>query len=459
VILATDDFAAMLEQTREVAAELRALRARAADGRFRDRAEELEEFAAFLEWLEDGHFIFLGYRRYDLIDHEGERALAIDADSGLGLLRKIERSNYREPVPLSKMTDELRDRVVDGRTLIVTKTNAESTVRRAARMDYIGVKKLSDDWQVLGEHRFLGLLNTKAYTEPADQVPILRMKLRQVLELDGSLPGSHDYKQITVIFNSLPRADLFWADAAAVHREVRAIMSLEQERGVRLLVRPDPLGRGLSVTVRLPRDHFNAEVRQRVQQHLTRVLDARHVDYQLSLGEDEAQARLHFFLTTDGAWATWTSRASSARSPRSPAPGTTTCAPAWCRPTGEREGGGWPSVTPAPSPPATRPTPAPRAPCATSPTSRRVAEGGVHVDVVQPIDDPRGEEVSHVRVYHHGEGMVLSDVLPILEDLGFRVLEQVSYRVRDGNARSASTSSRCRTSTAPRSTSGRTARA
>jgi len=435
VILATDDFAAMVEKTREVATGLRALRERTAGGRFRDRAEELEEFAAFLEWLEDGHFIFLGYRSYDLVDHEGERALVIEPDSGLGLLRKVERSNYRQPVPLSRMSDELRDRVVDGRTLIVTKTNAESTVRRAARMDYIGVKKLSDTWQVLGEHRFLGLLNTKAYTEPAEEVPILRMKLRQVLELDGSLPGSHDYKQITVVFNSLPRVDLFWADAAAVHREVRAIMSLEQERGVRLLVRPDPLGRGLSVTVRLPRDHFNAEVRQRVQQHLTRVLDAGHVDYQLSLGEDEAQARLHFFLTTERRFGdvdvkglerdvaeitrTWEDhlrgRLVQVHGERAG------------RRLAERYAGAFDA----------------RYRADTSATGalrdieqlEALAEGGVRVDVVQPLDDPRGAEISHVRVYHHGEGMVLSELLPILEDLGFRVLEQLSYRVHEGGRR------------------------
>jgi glutamate dehydrogenase len=66
----------------------------------------------------------------------------------------------------------------------------------------------------------------------------------------------------------------------------------------------------------------------------------------------------------------------------------------------------------------------------------QVAERGIRVDVVQPADDdPRGAQVSHVRIYHHGRGMVLSEVLPILEDLGFRVLEQVSYGVRERAAR------------------------
>ena len=435
VVQATDDFGAMVAKGREVAEGLRSLRARTAQGRFRERAEELEEYAAFLEWLDAGHFVFLGYRGYDLVDAGDEKALVVERGSGLGLLRDEERSNYRDPVPLSRMPEELRDRVVDGRTLIVTKTNAEATVRRRARMDYIGVKKLSETWQVLGEHRFLGLLNTKAYSEPAEEVPILRMKLRQVLEIDGSLPASHDYKQIKLIFNTLPRVDLFWADAAAVHREIRAIMSLEQEHGVRVLVRPDPLARGLAVTVRLPRDRFNAELRQRVQQHLTRVLDARHVDYQLSLGEDEAQARLHFFLTTERRLGDVDVKALERD--------VAELARTWddhlrarlAQAHGERQGRRLAERF------ATAFDARYKADVSAGAAVRdverllAVAKGGVLVDVVQPSDEPRGDAASQVRIVHHGDGMALSDVLPILENLGFRVLDQVSYQVADGDRR------------------------
>jgi glutamate dehydrogenase len=431
VVLATDDYGAMVQKAREVSAYLRDVRARTAQGRFRERAEELEEYAALLAWLEDGHFVFLGYRGYDVVDGDGERAVVVEPGSGLGLLRKVERSAYRSPVAVSKLSDSLRERVLDGPTMIVTKANAESTVHRPARFDYIGVKKLGEGFQVKGEHRFLGLLTTKAYGVPAEEVPLLRMKLRQVLEADGAPEGSHDYKQIVAIFNALPRADLFWADAAEVQLEIRTIMGLEEERGVRLLVRDDPLGRGLAVMVSLPRDRFDSEVRQRVQRHLAQALEARHVDYQLAMGEDEAQVRLHFFLTTDRRLADVDVKGLERE--------VSDLTRRWddhlqdflVRELGKREGrrqaqryadafdgrykadtsaaAAWHDIT----------------------HLERVPDGGIRVDVVQPIDDPRGEAVSHVRVYHHGRAMVLSDILPILEDLGFRVLEQVSYTVRD----------------------------
>jgi glutamate dehydrogenase len=436
VVVATDDYAAMVQKARDVATYLRGLRARTAQGRFRERAEELEEFAAFLTWLEDGHFVFLGYRGYDLVDQKGELAVAIEPGSGLGLLRRPERSAFRTPVPVSQLPEGLRERVLEGPTMIVTKANAESTVHRPARLDYIGVKKVGDGLQVKGEHRFIGLLTTKAYGVPAEEVPLLRMKLRQVLELDGAPVGSHDYKQIVAIFNALPRADLFWADAAAVQREVRTIMDLEQERGVRLLVRPDPLARGIAVMVSLPRERFDAAVRQRVQQHLAATLDARHVDYQLAMGEDEAQVRMHFFLATDRRFQDIDVKSLEREVGNLTRRWDDHLQALLVHELGEREGRRVAERFARAFDARYKADVTAAAALHDIARLEQVAERGIRVDVVQPADDdPRGGRFSHVRIYHHGQGMVLSDVLPILEDLGFRVLEQVSYGVSDRTAR------------------------
>ena len=129
----------------------------------------------------------------------------------------------------------------------------------------------------------------------------MRLKLEQVLERDGVVPGSHDYKQITSIFDSIPREELFWSDAERLHKDIRTIMGLEQERGVRLTVRPDPLGRGLAspwslcrvtaLTLRCAAIDSKAILYDK--------LSASHVDYQLAMGEDESQLRFHFFFTTE----------------------------------------------------------------------------------------------------------------------------------------------------------------
>ncbi|HEX7022274.1 MAG TPA: NAD-glutamate dehydrogenase domain-containing protein, partial [Trueperaceae bacterium] len=427
VVLATGDYRAMRRKAEELSAYLASLQRAAAEKKDRERAEELEEFAAFMSWLDADNFVFLGYREYDIVNAQGVPSLQVDPDAALGILRKLDRSAYREPVPLSDIPEALRERITGGRVLIVTKTNAESTVHRPARMDYIGVKRLSESGEVEGEQRFVGLFTSKALSTPVEEIPILRRKLRQVLAFDKALPGSHDFKQIVSIFNSIPREELFWSDAARLHQDIRTIMGLAQERGVRLTVRPDPLGRGLAVMVIMPRERFHTDVRRRIQRFLYERLAATHVDYHLAMGEDEAQVRFHFFFTTgEGLEDLNLSEL-------------------------EREVAeltrGWEDhlfdkLVGAKGEMAGRRLAARYAGAFDerykADTSAGVALRDIEnledlgdrdfvVDIVNPVDE-RKDSATHLRIYHRRHTLVLSDILPLLENLGMKVLEQVSYR-------------------------------
>src|SRR5690606_18442590 len=111
VILATDDYRAMRTKANEVAAGLHDLAASqpaagesvTADRHVGGFAEEIEEYAAFIDWLDADNFVFLGYREYRLVELSGETHLQVVPDSGLGILKRSEGSRYAEPVPLSAM--------------------------------------------------------------------------------------------------------------------------------------------------------------------------------------------------------------------------------------------------------------------------------------------------------------------------------------------------------------------
>jgi glutamate dehydrogenase len=427
VILATDDYLAMRARAEATRDYLQSIRSRGAQGPFRERGEELEEYASFIDWLLDENFVFLGYREYRILEHQGEPALQLTPGSGLGILRKTDDSGYREPVALRDIPDGLRERVFGAKIVIVTKSNAESTVHRAARMDYIGVKQLGDGWQVQGERRFLGLLTSKAHMAAAEEIPILRRTLRQMLELDGSPPGSHDYKAIVGTFNSLPRADLFWADATTLLKEIRAILRYEQERGVRLTVRPDPLARGVAVMVIVPRDRFSADVRRRVQQHMTTALAASHVDYRLAMGEDETQVRMHFFFTTDVPLRELDVKSLEREIAELTRSWEDHVRERLQQAHGEQAGRRL----------AERYLPGfderYRADISAAQAVRDIEQleaidgQPIRVDLVNPVGDRRAANSTLLRIYHVGTRFVLSDVLPVLENLGFRVIEQTAY--------------------------------
>ena len=93
---------------------------------------EIDETAAFLEWLEDDNFIFIGYREYEILGEGSERAIRVKPGSGLGVLRDESGSSFAEPVLLSRINDDLRPRVEGGELLVVSKTNRSATVHRRA---------------------------------------------------------------------------------------------------------------------------------------------------------------------------------------------------------------------------------------------------------------------------------------------------------------------------------------
>jgi len=294
VVRATDDFEPMVDAVNDVVAYLAE-----AKSYLPERRDELDEIQAFLRWLRDEGFVFLGYRGYDLTETRdgGEQAIVVEPGSGLGILRDEEESRYADPVPLSEMDPDLRVLVEGGPTLIISKTNAESTVHRRARMDYIGVKKLGRDGEIAGEHRFVGLFTSKAYAEDAEQIPILRDKLSWILEDAGAQKGSHDYKEIITIFNSMPKEELFLTSAEEIGEDVQTVLTSYHSHEVRVSIREDPLQRGASIMVILPKEKFSGDVRRSIEDVLVERFDGEVLNYHLALGSGD-QARLHFYIAT-----------------------------------------------------------------------------------------------------------------------------------------------------------------
>ena len=218
--------------------------------------------------------------------------------SGLGILSDVSRSTFADTTLLDSLEPGLRRRIEDGDLLVFSKTNAYSTVHRRARMDYIGVRHVSPDGEIVGEARMIGLFTSKAYMEPAAKTPLLHHKLEQVLTAEDLIPGSHDYKAATTLFESFPKDELFQASAGELRRLIGGLLQLERHGGIRVLVRRDLYGRSISVVVALPRDRFNAGLRKSLQNLFKERFHGSTVDYHLSLGETE-NARIFFTVHVD----------------------------------------------------------------------------------------------------------------------------------------------------------------
>src|ERR1035438_2799120 len=225
----------------------------------------VDEVDAFLEWVDDGNFVFLGYREYALVREAGEDSLRAVDGSGLGVLR---HGSAIASMSFARLPAEVRAMARAPQPLILTKANSRSTVHRPAYLDYIGVKRF-DAGKVCGERRFLGLYTT-AEEASRRRIPILRDKVERVIRRAAFTAESHNAKALVRTLESYPRDELFQIKDDELFEISMGIVALGERQRVRLFVRSDPYKRFVSCLVFVPRERFNTDNRERIASVLSR---------------------------------------------------------------------------------------------------------------------------------------------------------------------------------------------
>ena len=259
---------------------------------------ELIEVRDFLRWLIQGGFVFLGFRRYLVTRDDGTAKFTLDPGTELGIMREHDESRFRSSVPLELLSPARRKLFFEGPPLVIGKTRAESHVHRRRPMDSVSIRRADAFGSVVAFDNFVGLFTSKAYAEEAQHIPVLRAKLREVLESEGAAPGSHDYKEIVSAFNSFPKDELFRAPVAELRAQLRLILDVKSENTVRLFIAPDLRHGNVIALVVMPREAGSAELSRRIQDTLADALHGTLVYFYLALGEGYT-ARLHFCFFAD----------------------------------------------------------------------------------------------------------------------------------------------------------------
>ncbi|HEX5083715.1 MAG TPA: NAD-glutamate dehydrogenase [Blastocatellia bacterium] len=248
--------------------------------------DELLEGKAFLRWLTENHFTFLGYRCYDLTGEEGEEALRVVPSSGLGILREGNgKSSGAGGSGASILPSNLRAFARLPRLLYITKANSRSTVHRPGYLDYIGVKRFDERGEVRGEHRFLGLFTSTAYSAKPSDIPLLRRKTANVISRTGIPPGGHTGKALLNIIETYPRAELFQIGETELLQTVTGILQLGARQRFRLFVRRDPFDRFISCLIYAPRETYTTELQERWRKLLEEAFNGVGSDFEVYFSE------------------------------------------------------------------------------------------------------------------------------------------------------------------------------
>ena len=390
---------------------------------------EIKEGIAFLEWLVDNHFTFLGYREYSF-EGEGEGAVArVLPETGLGILRNESFPIFEGLRNLGTLPEDVRHFLRQPALLLITKANRLATIHRSVPMDAIAVKCFDPRGNVTGERIFIGLFTASAYSRSPRTIPILRQKVESSLERAGFPSESHDGKALSNVLETYPRDELFQISEDELFRIAMGILPLQQRPRIALFVRRDPFERFVSCLVFVPRDRYDTDLRLAFQAILARAYRGKVTSYHTHL-TDEALARLHFHVaTTPGripnvdpetverqlqeAARSWDERLEEALVEK----------------LGEEEGlrlarrygkafpasyqerfGGAGAVFDVEL------------------LERSLATGNLAFDLYRPPEAGPGEIA--LKIYGTGGTVPLSDILPMLENMGLKVLEEMPYDVR-----------------------------
>ncbi|MBU2426742.1 MAG: NAD-glutamate dehydrogenase, partial [Gammaproteobacteria bacterium] len=254
--------------------------------------EQIAETIEFLKWLAKDNFTLLGYRQYAIVPVQGDYRIEGMADTALGLMR---RSVSRD-LMLSDLPDVARKQALSTGSLILTKTNNKSRVHRPAYIDYIGIKRFDAEGRVVGEDRFIGLYSSSLYNNSAGDIPLLKNKLAKVMAASEFAAGTHAYKALLNILETYPRDELIQADADELLDISTGVLQMQERDMTRVFMRKDAFGRFVSAMVYVPRERYNTQLRKETQQILQGFLGSTEPVEFTTYFSESMLARTHYFV-------------------------------------------------------------------------------------------------------------------------------------------------------------------
>ncbi len=230
----------------------------------------------FLAWLAADNFTLLG--------HSEIHADGSDPSGGLGMLTdggSLTLLNDRQSARAA--LDALHDPRLP---LLIIKADRVSTVHRRTRMDVIALPLRDASGHLRGISNYAGLFTSQALSSPPGSVPLLAERVARLAAALDFAPASHAAKALSHAIGQLPRDLLFEMDDAELHDLALTAMSLIDRPRPKAKTMRDPLCRYTTVLAWLPRDEFSSQRRTAIAALATRLVDGSLDGWAATMGED-----------------------------------------------------------------------------------------------------------------------------------------------------------------------------
>lgn len=389
---------------------------------------EIAQTREFLEWLNDDHFTFLGYREYSHAG-SGDKQRLKTKSGGLGVLRDAERPIFENWADDKPLPEDVRSFIRQPQLMMLTKANQRATVHRRVHMDVVGVKTFDSDGKVTGERMIVGLFTSAAYSRSPMSIPMLRSKIETVLSQTEFAPSSHDAKALAHILENYPRDELLQIKPKTLLDNALGILHLQERQRTALFLREDPFQRYLTALVFVPRDRYDTDLRIKLSSILEEEFEGTLAAFYPEFGTESVLAQVLFVIKTGPsgiprynvekiearlreATRSWEDRL---RDELIAARGEESGLVMF-----QRYGQAFAAAY------RDRYAPQEGARDIAQIDAARVSEG-LQLNLYRPEGEV--DTTVHLKIYHAGAPMPLSDVIPMLENMGLRVIGEEPFEV------------------------------
>lgn len=393
--------------------------------------DEKSEIKAFLQWLVNNHFTFLGYEEFEVSNEADGGQLIYDESSFLGLTKRLRAGLTRDDLHIE---DYAVSYLHEPMLLSFAKAAHPSRVHRPAYPDYVSIRQIDASGKVIKECRFMGLYTSSVYGESVREIPYIRRKVAEVERRSGFHSKAHLGKELAQVVEVLPRDDLFQTPVDELFNTVMSIVQIQERNKIRVFLRKDPYGRFCYCLAYVPRDVYSTEVRQKIQQVLMDRLKASDCEFWTFFSES-VLARVQLILRVDP-------KVNLTIDPVQLENEVIQACRSWkddyaslvVESFGEAHGTNVLADFPKGFPAGYRERFAAHSAVVDMQHLLNLSEANPLVmSFYQPLSGDKAQ--LHCKLYHADTPLALSDVLPILENLGLRVLGEFPYRLRHTNGR------------------------
>ena len=237
------------------------------------------EASEFLKWAFDNNFVLLGYEEWS-------------AD-GAGSLKRVPRARLGLAKP-KKSADRIPLNIPDG-IIDIERLPVKSKIHRPVYLESFTLC-IRKGKRVTRVCRFMGLLTSAAYNQHPTELPVVRQKMGRIFAESGFVTTSHKGSELSHIFVMLPREELFFSPVEDLKYIVMEIFALQERELVRVFARQDRFF--TSCYVYIPKEKYNTALRLRIQEILVRAFDADDVEFSTYFS-GSVLTRTHFLLQTN----------------------------------------------------------------------------------------------------------------------------------------------------------------